>query len=134
MGSKGKYDEAMKSFDKAIAPDSFLRPLALINKGLIYLNEAKYSESIDYFDLSLNEKINYYSALAFICKCRALYKLNRLQEAKDCYHNALQLNNGLDFADSSDLIYRSLVGVLVFFYAYDLDIVGIKELQEFFKE
>jgi len=134
--SKGKYDEAMKSFDKAIEYDSNFKPLALINKGILYLNEAKYCESIDYFDLSLKEKLNYYLALALICKCKALYKLNRLQEAKDCYHSALQLNNDLDFADSSDLIYKSEVGVLVFFDAYDLRAIEklTKELQEFFKE
>ncbi len=132
---KEKYVEAVNYFDKAIASDSFFKPLALINKGCIYLNEAKYNESIDCFDSALNEKSNY-SALALICKCSALYKLNRLQEGKDCYHSALQLNNDLDFADSSDLIYKSEVGVLVFFDAYDLRAIEklTKELQEIFKE
>jgi tetratricopeptide (TPR) repeat protein len=136
MIQKGEYNEATNYFDKAIAPGSFFKPLALINKGLIYLNGSKYNESIEYFNLALNEKFNYYSALALICKCRALYKLNSLHEAEDCYHSALQLNKDLDFADSNDLIYRSLVGVLVFFDAYDLGIVEklINELHEIAKE
>jgi len=116
----GKSQEAMEYFNKTINKNYCFEDLAFINKGIIFLKNKEYEKSIEYFDLAIENK-SHYSSLALICKSFALQKLNRLQDAKNSFLKAKELDETLDSAKSEYAIYSTLNNEYYFFYCCDIE-------------
>lgn len=86
---QGKYQEAIKCFDKAIKinPDN---ASACVNKGVALKNLDKYQEAIKCFDQAI--KINSADAAIYYNKGVAFEYLGNYQEAIKSYNQALKVN------------------------------------------
>ncbi|TRZ90245.1 MAG: tetratricopeptide repeat protein [Methanosarcinales archaeon] len=95
LGKLGKYDEAIKCYDKAIEID----PEDLDtwnNKGVALFNLGKYDEAIECYDKSI--EINPEHVLAWILKGLVLEYYKKYDEAIECYDKAIEINP--EFADA----------------------------------
>lgn len=129
LEKEGNYPEAMRYFDK-VSPDSCYISLAIINKGILFLRQKDYDNSMICFDKALATE-SHYPALALIGKCISLANTNKLAEAINCLNKARDFDINLEWAKCKDLIYLAQSGDLFFFNGYDIDFVGymIKECQ-----
>lgn len=88
-----KYlDSARKMFEKAIAIDKHYLP-AKINLAAVYCLQSRYSKSVQYINTLLDSQIylsGYYRSNAHIIKGIACAKMNRTEDARMEFENALQ--------------------------------------------
>ena len=94
-GYKGEYEEALKSYDKAIElnPDD---ALAWSNKGAALDNLGKHEEAIKSYDKAI--KINPDNEIVWSNKGIALHKLGKYEEAVKPFDKALELEP--DYVDA----------------------------------
>ena len=88
LGELGKYEEALRAFDKAIElkPDY---PLAWYNKGLTLGELGKYEEALRAYDKAIELKPDY--PLAWFSKGYALGELGKHEEELRAYDKAIEL-------------------------------------------
>ena len=87
----GKYDEAIKCYDKAIEIDPN-NPVVWNNKGLALNSLGKYDEAITSYDKAIERDPN--DADAWNNKGLALNSLDNNDEAKKCYDRSTELGYG----------------------------------------
>ena len=91
---QGKYDEAIKAYDKAIEINPQLAEV-WNNKGLALYHQGKYSEAIQAYDRAI--EINPQLAEAWYNKGNALKLLGRTTEADAAFAKAGELgDNGVE--------------------------------------
>ena len=88
--AQGKYDEALKCYDKAIELDPQFS-LAWNNKGAALFSQGKYDEAIQAYDKAIEIAPKY--ASAWNNKGFALYNLGKYNEAMQAYDRAIYLNS-----------------------------------------
>ena len=87
----GKYDEAIKCYDKAIEIDPN-NPVVWNNKGLALNSLGKYEEAITSYDKAIEIDPN--DADTWNNKGLALDSLDNNDDAKKCYDRSRELGNG----------------------------------------
>lgn len=87
--NSGKYDEAIKCFDKIIKkyPNYVW---ALHNKGIALYELGKYDESIKYYDRVLEKDPNFVDA--WNSKGVSLINLEKFDEGVECYKKAIEID------------------------------------------
>src|SRR4030042_1797338 len=95
---KGKYDEAIREYSKAIEldPDN---AVAWNNRGLASLYKEQYDLAIADYSKAIELDPGY--AAAWNNKGVALQNLGRNEEALECYNMALQIDPGYELAKSN---------------------------------
>jgi tetratricopeptide (TPR) repeat protein len=95
---KKKYDEAIESYEKALAIDPNYAP-AWHNKGLVLHNLGKYDEAIKHYDRALAIDPN--CAFALNNKGRALGNLGKYDEAIKYYDKASEIDPNYGIAKNN---------------------------------